>query len=48
MAETKIILNKEEVEEEKEILKTIKSLKKKDTEKLKGFLEGIAFIHTTE
>lgn len=44
MAEIKIIIEKDEEKEKENLAKAIEKLAKKDREKIKGFLEGIAFL----
>ena len=44
MAEIKITIEKDERREQEKLIKAIEELAKKDREKLKGFLEGIAFL----
>lgn len=48
MAEVKIVLSKEEAKEKEMVSKVIRSLNKRDREKLKGFLEGVAFFKGSE
>lgn len=43
MAKVKVLLKSEEVREKQEVSKALKSLKKSERERLKGFLEGLAF-----
>lgn len=43
MAEVKVIIKKEEVEEKEEVLNFIQDLKKNEALKFKGFLEGVKF-----
>lgn len=43
MAEVKVIIKKDEVEEKEEVLNFIQDLKKNEALKFKGFLEGVKF-----
>lgn len=43
MAKVKVYLKGEEMKEKKEVEKLFKSLKKSEKERLKGFLQGLAF-----
>ena len=43
MAKVKVYLKGEEMREKKEFEKVLKSLKKSEKQRLKGFLEGLAF-----
>lgn len=44
MAEVRVLIENEELKEKETIVKLIKGLKKNEILKLKGFLEGLAFV----
>lgn len=46
MADVKVLIKAEEIEEKNEISKIIKKLNKTEKERLKGFLQGLTFNHT--
>lgn len=43
MATVKVLITSEEIKEKVDFLKLIKGLDKSEKEKLKGFLQGLAF-----
>lgn len=48
MAKVKLVLDKEEREEKRDLLAFVETLSKEEKIKLKGFLEGVAFLATSK